>query len=791
MRHEAVLRAVATRVVAHRRAVLAGVLLLSALLGSSIPGLRIEVDPDRNLPQDHPYIQALHEMHRVFGDYNLVVIGLTPKEGSPFTPHFLAKVAEITERLERIPGSVGPLLQSVASRSIRDVRATPEGIAPVPLMERPPETQAEADAVRERLLRNPDFAAALLSRDGRSLAIYATIDLTPELPAAGDAYGAVKDALRAADDGSFTWALSGPLVMPAEVGEHAATMVYYFPLALLVIAAIHYHAFGTLQAIFLPMLTALLAVVWAVGLMGLLGVPLDAFNTTTPILILAVAAGHAVQILKRYYEEYQRLHDSHAAVVESLAKVGGVMLAAGTIAALSFLSLASFGMASIRTFGVFTALGIVSTMLIELTIIPAVRAMLPPPAAAETARERRSLRWLDGALARLARVVSRATPGRLGAVLAVLLVGCGLLASRVQIDMSFKRQFAPGSRVRQQDDALNRSFAGTNTLIFLVEGPGENALADPEALRAIDRFERRMEQLPSIGTSLSYVDTLRKLHRAFHPESAGDALPESRELATQYLFLFSLSAGPELATQISTDNRLAKVVFLTQDDSTRYGRELIARAKEILAEELPPGFTYRISGNLASNGALTEVMVRGKLINVAQIAVLTVAVASLLLKSLLAGLLVAIPLAIAVAINFALMGALGIPLDVGTSAVAAMAVGMGADYAVYFLFRLREEYRASGDLEAATAATLATAGKAILFVSTAIAGGYATLCLSGFSLLVQLGGLVGLAMLSSSASSLTLLPAMTAVIARTRFRATLLGTPRAGEGHLDPSWTGA
>src|ERR687887_2658134 len=109
-------------------------------------------------------------------------------------------------------------------------------------------------------------------------------------------------------------------------------MAYYFPLALLVIGLVHYDAFHTLQALFLPLLTALLSVLWAVGVMGLLGVPLDPFNTTTPILILAVAAGHAVQVLKRFYEEYERAGDVGEAIVASLARVGPVMIAAGIIA---------------------------------------------------------------------------------------------------------------------------------------------------------------------------------------------------------------------------------------------------------------------------------------------------------------------------------------------------------------------------------------------------------------------------------------------------------------------------
>src|SRR6185503_13961106 len=155
-------------------------------------------------------------------------------------------------------------------------------------------------------------------------------------------------------------------------------------------------------------------------------------------------------------------------------------------------------------------------------------------------------------------------------------------------------------------------------------------------------------------------------------------------------------------------------------------------------------------------------MIHGKIRNITQIALITIAIAALLLRSLLGGLLVAVPLVLAVAVNFGVMGLFGIPLDALTSAISAMAVGIGADYAIYFLFRVREELASGGELEDALNRALMTSGKAVLFVSSAIALGYATLCLSGFGMHVQLGALVALAMLVSSASALVLLPAVLA-----------------------------
>jgi predicted RND superfamily exporter protein len=286
-----------------------------------------------------------------------------------------------------------------------------------------------------------------------------------------------------------------------------------------------------------------------------------------------------------------------------------------------------------------------------------------------------------------------------------------------------------------------------------------------------------MEQQPGVGKALSYVDTLHTIHAAMAADQKNPGLlPRAQDLAAQYLFLYSLSGGDnDLDTVLDPAHRVAKIRMLVHDDSTRHGLALLATAQELVRNTFPPGYTVRYTGTLASTAAATEVMVEGKIRNILQIAAITVIISALLLRSLIGGLLVAVPLALAVAVNFGVMGLLGIPLDTMTSAISAMAVGIGADYAMYFLFRTREELAVGDGLEPALERALMTSGKAVLFVSSAIAFGYATLCLSGFAVHIQLGSLVALAMVVSSASALLLLPSIVS-----RFRPAFLwaGVPR-------------
>lgn len=758
--------------VRHRVATIAVLSVISAFLAVGVLRLRLEVDPDASLPPEHEAIRALQELNQRFGDKNLVVIGLFPRDGDAFTPEFLAKFAEVSRTIEALPGVIHPLFQSIAAPAISHVVASDDGIDVVPLLGGAPRSQAEADMVRDRVFANPSFVGTLASERGDALAMYVTFDPTDELPSWELLYARVRSELEAVHDDTFDFAMSGPVVLVGALGVESSKLAAFLPLSILLIGLIHYHAFRTLQAIFLPLLTALLAVVWAVGLMGLLDVPLDPFTTTTPILILAVGAGHAVQILKRYYEEYARLGDSHAAVIESLAHVGPVMLAAGTIAAVALLSLSGSDLATLRTFGLFGALGIASTLVIELTLIPAVRAALPPPAAQEVAREARHT-LLDGWLARLCDTVLGDGTRRILLGAAVVLVVCLGLATRVHVDTSFKRHFAPGTSVYDEDDRLNASFAGTSTLVFLVEAPEGGSILSPEGIRSIDAFERAMEQQPGVGKAFSIVDTVGLLRRAL--ENDPDApLPETTALAKQILLLYEAGGG-SVTTEITPDDRIAKVVVLLRDDSTQYGTERIAASRALLDDLLPPGYEARIAGTLASSAALTEVVVEGKLAHILQVAGVTFVVASLLLQSLLAGLLVVVPVLLAVAVDFGVMGTLGLPLDVVTAPVTALGIGIGADYAAYFLFRLREELEREETFADAMRSTFETSGKAIVFVASAITVGYAALCVSSFSVHRQIGGLVAVAMFAAALASLTVLPSLARLAYESRFRRALVG----------------
>jgi predicted RND superfamily exporter protein len=533
-----------------------------------------------------------------------------------------------------------------------------------------------------------------------------------------------------------------------------------FPIAVGVVILVLLLAFRSLQGVAIPLLTAALSVVWALGAMALFRIPLDPWTQTlTPILIVAIASGHSIQILKRYYEELVRGGgDNRLAVVEATSRIGPVMITAGLVAAASFASLITFNLKTFQSFGLFTAFGILAALTLEMTFIPAVRSMLRPPSAAALERLTRK-GWADriaGSLA--AQAVGRRPRLALFAVLAVLVLAIGF-SSRVVVNNSLKNQFFEDTQLRVDESAINQAFGGTTTFYVLVQGKEPGDLKDPAVLKAVEELQHRFEGVDGVGKTQSYVDYVKKMNMSFHGDDpAFDRVPDRRDEVSDFLFLYSISGNPaDFRRLVDYDYQKAVLWAFLKDDSTRLAHRLIGITDDYVASSFPEGITAGVAGSSPVTVALNDTIVDGKLRNIVQIALITFLISCVVLRSLLGGLLVLVPLAAAVTINFGIMGAFGITLGIGTATISAMAVGIGADFAIYILFRCREEYARSGDPAEAVENTVLTAGKAVIFVALAIGAGCATLSVAGYYRHME-GVLIPLAMLTGCLGALTILP---------------------------------
>lgn len=764
-----ILRPFTESIIAHRVWVLLAVLGITVFLMTRIGSLQLDTNPDSWAPQKHPYVETTKLLKEVFGGTNVVVIGITPRQGDIYQPEILAKIRRIQDGIEQIPHAVRHNVLSMAARKAKHIKGGPDGMEVRPMLETIPQTPAEIGRLKAAIASMPVYINSLVSPDGRSAAVIADFKQDETIPNFVAMLEGMRKVVERERDGSVDIFYGGTPVIGEAADLQFMKMPAFFGGALLLIMAIQFWSFRSLQGMVLPLVTGILSVIWSLGLMAVLGVHMDPLNTTTPILVLAVAAGHAIQILKRYYEEYgRRLSDgmaprdaNRAAVVESMVRVGPVMITAGLIAAITLYSLAGTGIPMVQHFGIFAGSGVLATIVLEMTVIPALRSMLRPPKARETASERK-----HGVLDRfLVRVADSLVGGRapwlvVGGLVILATVGAGTLFLRV--DNNFRLYHKPESVLRVDDRVLNATFGGTNTIQFLVQTPTPDSLKDPEVLQGISDLQAFLEKQPNVGKTQSIADLIKRMNQAMHGDDPKYyAVPESRELTAQYLFLYSLSGDPQdFDSFVDNDYRRAVIWTYFKDDSTTYADSVAKKAQAVATKSFPPGVTVSMGGTLPDAVALNEVIVNDKFRNMAQMALVVFLLGAVVFRSIAGGLFVVTPLVAVALANFGIMGWLGTPLDISAMISAALALGIGADYEIYLLYRFREELARSGDVLVATRDSLLTAGKAVLFVAISIIGGYAVLQFSDFAFFNQISNMVMATMAVSAFFALFFLRAL-------------------------------
>jgi len=191
-------------------------------------------------------------------------------------------------------------------------------------------------------------------------------------------------------------------------------------------------------------------------------------------------------------------------------------------------------------------------------------------------------------------------------------------------------------------------------------------------------------------------------------------------------------------------------------------RETIGIINDYVDVNFPKNVRVMIGGGATQEIAITELIFSSQIISIFISVLMVFLIVALSNKSLIAGIIGAAPLALAILCNFAVMGFLGIKLNLGTALISSLAVGIGIDYTIHFIEFFKREYQANkNDF---LRRTFLGCGKAILINALSVGAGFGVLALSQFRLIMELGVLIALSMLITALVSLTVIPALLAVI---------------------------
>ena len=572
---------------------------------------------------------------------------------------------------------------------------------------------------------------------------------------------------RPASNGDYFY-MAGRPVIEVTSGQYALKDTkLMIPLLTVTVVVVLFFLFRNLRGVLLPLLVVAISITWTMGLMAALGVPLYTISTMLPVILVAVGIGDALHILSHYEDiVIDGKHKDNRVIVAQLMKKLGVPLLVTTLTTgAGFLSLWWAEMPPFRIFGVFTALGILFCWLVSVLLMPAALTMLKPHVSSYLQR-RRSIRvhaeagLVTRALTGLARTLmeKRAIWG-VAIVLVTVVLGVG--STKLYVDSSWISDFQKGSEVELSNTVLNEKFNGTVFLNVVLDSQREGGLKSPELLKKIERMQDFMKAKPDVGGALSIVDYLKSTNKTFHADDPKyDVLPSSAEEIGGYFYLLSLSGRPELLNSvIDYNDQRANITFAIKTDHTQRLMALIDDVRAFAKQEFAgTGVTVNFAGSANNAYIWADLLIKSQVMAIMLSKIGIFLVAMLLFRSPVAAIFTVLPVALTTLWVAGGAGWLGIPLDVSTVLAAGVAIGVGVDYAVHFVYRYAYDRERKADAETATLSAVRGVGKPIVFNATVVTAGFLILGLSQFPPNIKLGYFVAAYMAASCVAALLVLP---------------------------------
>ena len=759
------MEAFARWLVRHPLAVVVANLLVTVALGAYALHIRIESSLESVLPANDPKIAYYEEVRRLFGSDDVGVIGVLADD--IFAPGTIEKIARVTNELGKIDG-VSRVL------SITNVVDPAENVlSPPPLLYRIPPTPEEVERVKTKLRRVPLYGRNLVSDDFRGAAINVFFrdmsDAEYAALAVDQKIRNILDQNRGPEQFFFTGAAH---VKQAAVDLMRHDLYRVTPLALALMLIVFWISFRSVRGVVLPTVAVSSALVWTLGVMVLAGESLSLGTFVLPPLLLVVGASYAIHVMARYYEQVPLGGSREEVVVRAFMRVWLPLGISAIVTAIGFGSLMANTINAIRDFGAFAVVGIVCVTITSLTLLPAILRLLPLEQRSE--RSGRVAPMLANTLRRLGYWVYARQRSMLivsGLIAVVALVGMW----RIRVDSDFLYYFGRNSEVRIAADTINQRITGTSPFYVIIDSETPGLLRRWEVLKMVKDLQTYLATLPGVTSSISFVDYLELLEAGLAKGSEGDLIVDDQGNLVQPetpksfweephnlepLFEMVAKKPDTFRGVVTPDFAKGSILVRTNLSGSSRIEATLEQVRVYLAGYFPPDVPVRLTGTLVLLTGTASDIVSGQVKSLTFALVVIFAVMAVMFLSAKVGFLAIIPNVLPIVIFFGVMGWMGIYLNLGTSLIAAIALGIAVDSTIHYMARLNQELRGETDQAAAIVRTMASVGVPIVYAMLALFLGFLVFGLSNFVPIQNFGILASVTMVTALVANLALLPAL-------------------------------
>jgi predicted RND superfamily exporter protein len=746
----------------HRAAVIALFSVMTIFLLYQASMLRMDAGFIKNIPLHHPYMKTYMKHQKDFGGANSVLVAVRAKSGDMSSAKFFQTLKQVHDQLFFIPGVNRPTVASLYSPSTRFVEVVEDGFAGGPVIpaDFDPEDPADLDVVRENITK-AGIVGRLVSEDFSAAMVQATLlEFNPEtgeqldtLALAAQLESEIRQKF--ADD-DIDIHIIGFAKMVGDIADGAKSVVIFFAIAFVITAILVFLFCGSLTMTLLALACSLVAVIWQVGLLTVLGFGLDPMSILVPFLVFAIGVSHGVQMINSARRLCSQGYSGKEAAQHSFRRLlvpGGIALLSDTI---GFLTILSIDIGIIRELAITASLGVSVIILTNLILLPVLLSYANKSVDKQTNKQ-------DAQPGRILQLAAMCADKR---VATVILVVCAIIfatswnyAGKMQIGdlQAGAPQLHEDSRYNQDTFLITDKFSVSVDIITVITETKADACTYHDYMQAIDEFQWRISNLDGVQSVVSLPSIAKKVNEGYNEGSARwRVLPFDTASLVQTVARVPTSSG-----LLNGDCSVLPVYVFLKDHKAQTIEHVLEQIKEIRSDYERPDLRFRLA-----SGPVGVMAAKNEAVSAAQTPMMLYVYSAVIIlclvsfRSIRATIAVVLPLFVVSTMAQALMTKLDIGLTVTTLPVIALGVGIGVDYGIYILSTMVGKLGHGIKVKDAYLEALQERGGAVLFTGFTLAIGVSTWFFSALKFQVDMGVLLTFMFLVNMLGAVILLPAL-------------------------------
>jgi uncharacterized protein len=762
-------------------------LLVIAFPISNVPKITMDTSTEGFLHEEDPMLIKYEKFKEQFGRDERILIAI--ENDHIFSIPFLTKLKKLHKELEENV----PYLDEVTSLvNVRNTRGEKDQLIVEDLLENFPQSQADADKIKKIAIDNTFYKDLFLSRDGKITTIMietkafvsdkqesvdemfsdfdAPVDMQEDRKPLSDEQNAeivkkVKEIVDKYNSQDFKIYYAGSAsVMDALKSMMKEDMQKFTRVTIGIILVFLFIIFRRVSATIYPLVVIVLALLTTVGSMAYFGVAFKLPTQIVPSLLIAVSVGATVHVLSIFFDKFNESKDKKSAVSFTLEHSGLAIAMTGITTAIGIASFAGSEVAPIADMGKFASLGVLISLFLTLTLLPAllmITPMKPKPVDKK--------HWLDHVMERFSYFPTH-HPKSVVVVSLLLVVISIILATNIRLSHHPLEWFPKDDPNYVGTHYIDKNLYGSLTLEVVADTKEQNGWQNPKRLQALESLNKELEKYDDgkifIGKIMSLDTIVKESNKALHENNESFyTIPSDQALVSQELLLFENSGSDDLEDVVDSQfSKLRVTVKVPWVDSIA-SEDMLAHVKkrysevfkdqDVIVTGIIPLLVHTFTQAIRSS-------VESYIIAFTLIAITMM----FIMGNARLGLISMIPNLTPVIIGLSLMYIYNIPLDMFTLLIGSIAIGLAVDDTIHFMHNFKRYYLKTGDAIAAVEKTFYTTGKAMVITTIVLSLGFYAYMFGKMESVQNFGFLTGSVIILALIADLLLAPALMVLIAK-------------------------